>query len=42
MGLSSAAVATIISSIRKKWYSNDLSIMETVLECILEVEKENA
>lgn len=42
MGLSCAAVSTVISSVRKRWYANDLSIMEALIECILEVEKENA
>lgn len=42
MGLSCAAVATVISAIRKKWYTNDLSMLEALTECILEVEKEYA
>ena len=42
MGLVSAAIATVISTIRKKWYSNDISIMETLIECVLEVEKNDA
>lgn len=42
MGLISAAVCTVISTVRKKWYSNDLSIMETLMECILEVQKSDA
>ena len=32
----------VISMIRKRWYSNDLSILETLMECVLEVEKQDA
>lgn len=39
LGLISAAVATVISTVRKRWYANDLSILETLMECVLEVEK---
>ena len=42
LGLISAAICTVISTVRKKWYSNDISIMETLMECVLEVEKSNA
>ncbi len=42
MGLICAAICTVISTVRKKWYSNDLSIMETLMECILEVQKTDA
>ena len=38
-GLVSAAVALVISSIRKGWYAQYLKDMETVAECILEMEK---
>lgn len=38
-GLVSAAVAMIISTVRKGWYSNYMSILETLAECVLEVEK---
>ena len=42
IGLICAAVCTVISTIRKRWYTNDLSIMETLMECVLEVEKQDA
>lgn len=35
-GLACAVVALLISAIRKNWYKNDISILETLLECILE------
>lgn len=35
-GLLCAAVALIISAVRKKWYKNYMSIMETIMECILD------
>ncbi len=35
-GLLCAAVALVISAIRKKWYKNYMSIMETIMECILD------
>lgn len=38
-GLSAAGVAMIISGIRKSWYNRYMSILETVMECLLEVEK---
>lgn len=41
-GLISAAVAYIISAIRKKWYSGYTAGLETAMECILEVENGNA
>lgn len=37
-GLISAAVATVISSVRKSWYANYMSILEVLTECVLEVE----
>lgn len=37
-GLISAAVAFVISAIRKKWYANYMSSLELVMECVLEVE----
>lgn len=40
-GLICAAVALVISSIRKNWYSNYMSILEMTMECILEVEKKH-
>lgn len=42
MGLICAAVCTVVSTLRKRWYANDLSIMETLMDCILEVEKQDA
>ena len=37
-GLICAAVATVISTIRKSWYGNYMSILEALSECVLEVE----
>lgn len=37
-GLGCAAVATVISTIRKSWYGNYMSILEALSECVLEVE----
>ena len=37
-GLVVAALALVISAIRKKWYANYMSILELVMECVLEVE----
>ena len=42
IGLICAGVCTVISTIRKRWYSNDLSMMEALMECVLEVEKQDA
>lgn len=39
-GLLAAAVAFLISSIRKRWYLNYMSALEMSMECILEVTKE--
>ena len=41
-GLACAAAALIISSIRKRWYRNYMSILETLMECILEMENDVA
>lgn len=41
-GLASAAVAAIISAIRRDWYKNDMSALETAAECLLEMEKSHA
>lgn len=38
-GLISAAAATVVSTIRKTWYGNYMSILETLMECVLEVTK---
>ena len=42
MGLIAAAVAVVISTIRSRWYTDYMSILETLMECILEVEKKHA
>ena len=36
-GLISAAICMVISMIRKRWYANDISVLETLMECVLEV-----
>lgn len=41
LGLIAAAVAIVISTIRSRWYDNYMSVLETLMECILEVEKKN-
>lgn len=38
-GLSCAAVATVISTIRKRWYTEYMSILETLMETVVEAEK---
>lgn len=35
-GLLCAAAALVISAVRKKWYKNYMSIMETIMECVLD------
>ena len=42
LGLIAAAVAIVISTIRGRWYENYMSVLETLMECILEVGKKNA
>ena len=42
VGLICAGVAMIISAIRKLWYGNYISILETLMESILELEKNDA
>ncbi|MBQ9060856.1 MAG: MotA/TolQ/ExbB proton channel family protein [Firmicutes bacterium] len=42
LGLICAGVCTVVSMVRKRWYTNDLSILETLMECVLEVEKQDA
>ncbi len=42
LGLISAAVAMVISMIRRGWYENYMSALEAVAECVLEVEKKDA
>lgn len=39
MGLICAAVALVVSTIRKSWYSNYMSMLETLMECTLEALK---
>lgn len=39
LGLISAAVAFVVSMIRRGWYRNYMSALEAVMECVLEVEK---
>lgn len=41
-GLVCAAVATVISTIRKSWYNNYMSVLDTLMECVLEVMKRDA
>ncbi|MCD7982060.1 MAG: MotA/TolQ/ExbB proton channel family protein [Clostridiales bacterium] len=41
-GLVCAAVATVISTIRKSWYGNYMSILDALMECVLEEEKSHA
>ncbi|MEA4966048.1 MAG: MotA/TolQ/ExbB proton channel family protein [Oscillospiraceae bacterium] len=38
-GLISAAAALVISMIRKTWYGNYMSLLESLAECVLDVEK---
>ena len=40
VGMIVAAVALIISTIHKSWYRNDMSILITLTECVIEVENE--
>lgn len=42
LGLISAAVAMVVSMIRRGWYDNYMSALEAVMESVLEVEKKNA
>ncbi len=41
LGLISAAVAMVVSMIRRGWYDNYMSALEAVMESVLEVEKKN-
>ncbi len=41
MGLIAAAIAIVISTIRTRWYTDYMSILETLMECILEAEKKH-
>lgn len=40
-GLIAAGTAMVISGIRNSWYEKYMSILETLMECLLEVEKRN-
>lgn len=40
-GLVSAAIAFVISAVRKHWYENNLTALEALMECVLELEKVN-
>jgi biopolymer transport protein ExbB/TolQ len=40
-GLASAAVASVVSMVRRSWYKDYMSMLETVAECVLETEKNN-
>ncbi|MBQ0040488.1 MAG: MotA/TolQ/ExbB proton channel family protein [Clostridiales bacterium] len=42
MGLIAAAVALVISTVRTRWYNNYMSVLETLMECVLEAEKKHA
>ena len=39
-GLVAAAVATIVSAVRRTWYKDYISLLEVLASCILEMEKE--
>lgn len=41
LGLIAAAVAMVISTLRRRWYDNYMSVLETLMECVLEVEKKH-
>jgi biopolymer transport protein ExbB/TolQ len=41
-GLISAAVAFVITAVRRKWYAGYMSSLEMAMECVLEVENEKA
>ena len=38
-GLIVAAIAIVISTIRRGWYNNFMSVLETVMDCVVEMEK---
>jgi len=40
-GLTAAAIALFISLIRKTWYGNYMSVLETLMECVLEEENDD-
>ncbi|MDO4544187.1 MAG: MotA/TolQ/ExbB proton channel family protein [Clostridia bacterium] len=39
LGLVCSAIALIVSSVRKAWYRNYMSLLETVMESVLELER---
>lgn len=39
-GLISAAVCLMISIVRRSWYNEYMTILETVMDCVVEIEKE--
>lgn len=41
VGMIAAAIALVISAVRKTWYKNDLSALIALTECVLEKENEN-
>ena len=41
-GLLAAAVATVVSSVRKSWYKQYISTLEVLAQCVLDREKEAA
>ena len=41
-GLLAAAVATVVSSLRKSWYKDYMSVLEVLSQCILDRQKEAA
>ena len=38
-GLIVAAIAIVISTIRRGWYNNYMSVLETVMDCVVKMEK---
>lgn len=42
LGLLAAAVALVVSTVRSRWYDDYMSVLETLMECVLEVEKKHA
>lgn len=42
MGLIAAAVALVVSTVRTRWYDDYMSVLETLMECVLEAEKKHA
>lgn len=38
-GLIVAAIAIVLSTIRRGWYNNYMSVLETVMDCVVEMEK---